>query len=81
MTKSEIIILSQKEIIEQQAKEIERLKSELSHWTFERFKQLEANNHALREALEYIEEKSGFFSREHMMLISLKAQAALQEES
>lgn len=49
------------EQIEQQAREIEshkteiaRLKNELSHWTFERFNQLGAENKTLREALQLL---------------------------
>lgn len=34
--------------------EIARLKNDLSHWTFVRFKQLEEQNAALREALELL---------------------------
>ena len=40
--------------IEQQAQQIAALKSELSHWSWVRFKQLEEENATLREALQGI---------------------------
>lgn len=43
---------AQRAVIEQQAKEIENLKSEMRHWTLERFNQLGQENQALREALQ-----------------------------
>lgn len=38
----------------EQREEIERLRGELSHWTFVRFKELEAENERLRMALQGI---------------------------
>lgn len=59
--KWEQVCQDQYQQIEQQAKEIEshkteiaRLKNELSHWTFERFNQLGAENKTLREALQLL---------------------------
>lgn len=44
----------QRLVIKQQAQQIFTLKSELSHWTWVRFKQLEEENATLREALQGI---------------------------
>ena len=41
-------------VMQEQREEITRLRGELSHWTFVRFKELEAENEQLRESLQGI---------------------------
>ncbi len=68
----------QRQEIERLQAELARLKSELSHWSWVRFKQIEEENARLREALENSIEGEGLWTKNDMAREAMKA---LKEQS